>query len=125
MNKTNVTQQESVNPASDSACCPSVNELKFKFMTDMELAGLASTSRRTYLTVIERLIKHFWCSPAELTEQQVFNWILEYHRQNPPVGTFNLTHYALKFFFQHTLGYNWPLFKKNENVTSASAAQCS
>ena len=112
MNKPNITQQEPVNPISKSARWPSVNELKFKFITDMELAGLASSSRRTYLTVIERLIKHFWCSPAKLTEQQVFDWILEYHRQNPPVGTFNLTHYALKFFFQHTLGYNWPLFKK-------------
>ena len=112
MNKTNVTQQKPVNPTSKPASCLSVNELKFKFMTDMELAGLASTSRRRYINVVERLIKHFWCSPAELTEQQVFDWILEYHRQNPPVGTFNLTHYALKFFFQHTLGYNWPLFKK-------------
>ena len=112
MNKPNITHHESVNPISKSERCPSVNELKFKFNTDMELAGLASSSRRTYITVIERLIKHFWCSPAKLTEQQVFDWILEYHRQNPPVGTFNLTHYALKFFFQHTLGYNWPLFKK-------------
>ena len=112
MNKPNVTQQEPVNPISKSACLPSVNELKFKFMTDMELAGLSSNSRRIYITVVERLIKHFWCSPAKLTEKQVFDWILEYHRQNPPVGTFNSTHYALKFFFQHTLGCNWPLFKK-------------
>jgi len=112
MNQPNITQQKPVKPISKSAQLPSVNELKFKFITDMELAGLASTSRRRYITVVERLIKHFWCSPAKLTEQQVFDWILEYHRQNPPVGTFNLTHYALKFFFQHTLGYNWPLFKK-------------
>ncbi|MBN2182892.1 MAG: hypothetical protein JW715_13355 [Sedimentisphaerales bacterium] len=86
MNKPNVTQQEPANPISKSARWPSVNELKFKFITDMELAGLASTSRRTYLTVIEGLIKHFWCSPAKLTEQQVFDWILEYHRQNPHSG---------------------------------------
>ena len=78
----------------------------------MELAGLAHTSRRRYLNAMEKLIKHFWCSPAKLTEQQVFNYILECHRQNPPVGTFNLIRFALRFFFQQTLGYNWPLFKK-------------
>ena len=112
MNKPNVTQQEPVTPTSDSARSPSVNALKLKFTTDMELAGLASTSRRTYLTAVEKLIRHFWCSPAKLTEQQVFNYILDYHRQNPPVGTFNSMRYALRFFFQQTLGYNWPLFKK-------------
>ena len=112
MNKQNATQREPVNPKSDSARYPSVNALKFKFITDMELAGLASTSRKTYLTAVERLIKHFWCSPAKLTEQQVFNYILEYHRKNPPAGTFNSTHYALRFFFKQTLGYDWPLLKK-------------
>lgn len=112
MNNQNVTQQGTVNPRTDSAFVPSVNALKSKFITDMELAGLARTSRRTYLNAVERLIKHFWCSPAKLTEQQVFNYILEYHRQNPPVGTFNSMRFALRFFFQQTLGYNWPLFKK-------------
>jgi hypothetical protein len=41
MNKPNVTQQEPVHPPSDSAPSPSVNALKLKFITDMELAGLA------------------------------------------------------------------------------------
>ena len=112
MNKQTVTHQEPANPTTDSARSAPVNVLKLKFITEMELAGLASTSRKNYLTAVEKLIKHFWCSPAKLTEQQVFNYILDYHRQNPPVGTFNSTHYALRFLFQHTLGYNWPLFKK-------------
>ena len=112
MNKPNVTQQEPVTPTSDSARSPSVNALKLKFITEMELAGLASTSRKNYLNVVEKLIKHFWCSPAKLTEQQVFNYILSYHRQNPPIGTFNSMHYGLRFLFQHTLGHDWPLFKK-------------
>ena len=112
MNKQNVIQQEPINPITDSSRSTSVNALKSKFITDMELAGLARTSRTIYLSAVERLIKHFWCSPAELTEQQVFAYILEYHRQNPPIGTFNSMRYALRFFFQQTLGYNWQLFKK-------------
>ena len=112
MNKHNVAQQGTVNPKSDSVSVTSVNALKSKFITDMELAGLARTSRKRYLCAVEKLIKHCWCSPAELTEQQVCNYILECHRQNPPVGTFNLMRFALRFFFQETLGCNWPLFKK-------------
>ena len=112
MNKPNVTNQEPANPTTDPARSAPVNALKLKFITEMELAGLASASRKNYLTAVEKLIKHFWCSPAKLTEQQVFNYILDYHRQNPPVGTFNSTQYALRFLFQHTLGYDWPLFKK-------------
>ena len=112
MNKHNVAQQGTVNPKPYSVSITSVNTLKSKFITDMELAGMARTSRRRYLNAVEKLIKHCWCSPAELTEQQVCNYILERHRQNPPVGTFKVMRFALRFFFQETLGRDWPLFKK-------------
>ncbi len=112
MNNRNIAQQGTVNPKSDSASVTSVNALKSKFVTDMELAGLARTSRKRYLDTVEKLIKHCWCSPAELTEQQVSNYILERYRQNPPAGTFNVMRFALRFFFQETLGCDWRLFKK-------------
>jgi hypothetical protein len=64
MNKHNVAQQGTVNPKSDSVSVTSVNALKSKFITDMELAGLARTSRRRYLNAVEKLIKHCWCSPG-------------------------------------------------------------
>jgi len=112
MNNPNITQQGSINPKSYSVSIISVNALKSKFITDMELAGLARLSRKRYLCAVEKLIKHCWCSPAELTEQQVSNYVLECHRQNPPVGTFKVMRFALRFFFQETLGRDWRLFKK-------------
>ena len=112
MNKQNVTQQGTVNPKSDSALFTSVSALKSKFITDMELAGLSRLSRKRYLNAVENLIKNCWCSPAQLTEQQVSNYVLERHRQNPPVGTFRVMRFALRFFFQETLGRDWRLFKK-------------
>jgi site-specific recombinase XerD len=78
----------------------------------MELAGLASASRRTYLDAVEQLIKYDWCSPAELTESQVRHYLLERHRQNPAKGTFKVMRFALRFFFQQTRGCDWHLFKK-------------
>ena len=89
-----------------------INQLKAQFLADMELAGLASASRNRYLIAVEQLIKYCWCSPAELTEQQVHDYILERHRQGPAKGTFKLMHFGLRFFFRHTLGRDWNLFKK-------------
>ena len=59
-----------------------INQLKAQFLTDMELAGLARTSRDRYLVAVEQLIKYCWCSPAELTEAQVSQYLLKRHRQN-------------------------------------------
>ena len=41
-----------------------INQLKTQFLADMELAGLAPASRKTYLDAIEQLIKRYWRSPA-------------------------------------------------------------
>ena len=103
------TKKGTVNSKPDSA---TGNALKCQFLTDMELAGMYPTSRKRYLYVVEQLIRHYWCSPAELTEQQVCDYLLEHHRQRPAKGTFRLTHFALRLFFKDTLGRDWDLFKK-------------
>jgi hypothetical protein len=110
MSKHNMTQQGTVNPMSDLA---PVNALKCQFITDMELARMGCASRKRYLFAVERLIKHYMCSPAELTEQQVHDYMLERHRQGPAKSTFRVTHFGLRFFFRETLGHDWNLFKKN------------
>jgi hypothetical protein len=109
MKKRHVTKQHTDNPKSDST---TVNALKSQFLTNMELAGMYPVSRKRYLYVIEHLIRHYWCSPAELTEQQVYDYLLDQHRQSPAKGTFKLTHFALRLFFKDTLGRDWAMFKK-------------
>ena len=109
MTKRSIIQQSTVNPISDSA---PVNALKCQFLTDMELAGMGPPSRKRYLFAVERLIKHYWRSPAEMTEQQVHDYMLERHRQDPAKTTFKVMHFALRLFFRETLGRDWKLFKK-------------
>ena len=109
MSKPRITQQDTVNSKSVSAC---VNVLKAKFVRDMELAGMTESSRSRYIFSVDRLIKHYWCSPAELTEQHVSDYIVDRQRQKPAKGTFKSMHCALRFFFQATLERDWPLFKK-------------
>jgi len=120
MSKRSITQQATVNPTSDSA---SVNALKCQFMTDMELAGMALISRKRYLFAVERLIKHYWRSPAELTEQQVHDYLLERHREDPAKSTFKVMYFALRFFFRETLDRDWKLLKKNETFTPDASAK--
>ena len=86
--------------------------LKAQFLKDMELAGLAATSRRTYLDAVEQVVRYYWCGPNELTEQQVTDYLLERHRHNLPKGSFKVLRFALRFFFGQTLGRDWHLFKK-------------
>jgi hypothetical protein len=109
MAKRTITQKGTVNSKADSV---PVNALKCQFLTDMELAGMNPVSRKRYLYAVEHLIRHYWCSPAELTEQQVYNYMLDHHRQGPAKGTFRLTHFALRLFFKETLGRDWTMFKK-------------
>ena len=88
------------------------NTLKVQFLKDMELAGLAATSRKTYLAAVEQLVRYHWCGPEELTEQQVNDYLLQRHRHNVPKGSFRVLRFALRFFFGQTLGRDWRLFKK-------------
>jgi len=105
-------KQSKSSPSSKSVSIANINQLKAQFLTDMELAGLAPKSSENYLGVVEQLIKYYWCSPNELTEAQVSQYLLERHRQNPAKGTFKVIRFGLRFFFQQTLGRDWHLFKK-------------
>jgi len=88
------------------------NQFKAQFLADMELAGMVAKSRKAYLDSVEQLLRYYWCSPAELTEQQVSQYLLERHRCNLAKGTFKVMKFALRFFFIETLGRDWLLFKK-------------
>jgi len=102
----------SITPRIKLPLAAETNTLKAQFLTDMELAGLAATSRKTYLDAVEQVVRYYWCGPSELTEQQVTDYLLERHRHNLPKGSFKVLRFALRFFFGQTLGRDWHLFKK-------------
>jgi hypothetical protein len=112
MSKNNFPQQRTGKASGNMTPGVTINALKAQFMADMEMAGLAERSRKLYLDAVEQIVRFFWCSPAELTESQVNHYILERHRKNPAKGTFKVIRFALRFFFQETVGCNWHLFKK-------------
>jgi integrase/recombinase XerD len=88
------------------------NDLKKRFLQDMELAGLVPESRRTYLDAVEQLIRFYWCSPELITEQQIEEYLLEKQRCKSPCGSFKVTNFAIRFLFTQTLNKDFHLFKK-------------
>lgn len=92
-----------------------MSELRNRMIEDMKLAGLVEGTSQAYLRAVRQLAAYYMTSPECLTERQVQTYIL-YVRDELGVakGTFAPMLAGLKFFYLHTLGYDWPLFTKKK-----------
>jgi hypothetical protein len=77
---------------------------------DMILAGLAEGTRKVYVQAVRRLAAHYHRSPDLLNEEEVRNYLLGLRQRGVARGTFQIGHYGLRFFDQHTLGRGWEQF---------------
>ena len=101
-----------------------MSELRERMIRDLRLAGLDEKTQRTYLRAVRQLAAYYMLPPDQLSERQVEDYIL-YVRDELAVakGTFQPLFFGLKFFYVHTLGYQWPLFtKKSPQATSTATA---
>ena len=86
--------------------------LRARMIEDMKLAGLAARTQEVYLEAVRALSKH--CQnrpPDQLSEEDVRQYLLGV-RERGARGTFKTCHYGVQFFYRHTLGVEWGLFKK-------------
>jgi hypothetical protein len=60
---------------------------------------------------VRRLAVHYRRSPDQLSEEDVRSYLLELRKQGAARGTFKIGLYGLRFFYQHTLGRRWDLFR--------------
>ncbi len=92
-----------------------MSELRKRMTKDLKLAGLSSGTQREYLRAVRQLAEYYTCSPDQLTESQVEDYIL-YVRDKLGIakGTFEPMFAGLKFFYLNTLGYQWPLLTKKK-----------
>jgi hypothetical protein len=95
-----------------------MSELRNRMIQDLKLAGLAEGSRRQYVRAVRQLAAYYMVSPDRLSERQVEQYLL-YVRDELGVarGTFEPIVAGLKFFYLHTLGYEWPLFTKKKSAS--------
>jgi site-specific recombinase XerD len=103
-----------------------MSPLRERMIEDMTLAGLALGTRQAYTQAVRRLAVHYRRSPDQLSEEEVRSYLLELRRQGAARGTFKISLYGLRFFYQHTLGRSWGLFreKKGRRTWAEAAALC-
>jgi integrase/recombinase XerD len=95
-----------------------MSELRIRMIRDLQLAGLVEGTRREYLRAVRQLAAYYMVSPDQLSERDVENYLL-YVRDELGVarGTFEPVFAGLKFFYIHTLDFNWPLFTKKKSAS--------
>ena len=101
-----------------------MSPLRARMIEDMTLAGLAVGTQKIYIQSVCRLAAHYRRSPDLLSEEEVRNYLLGLRQRGVARGTFQIGHYGLRFFYQHTLGRGWELFggKKDRLATAEAAA---
>ena len=94
-----------------------MTELRRRMIRDMNLAGFAASTQRSYIHGVRQLAKHYMRSPDRLTEKQVEDYVF-YLREEKKVakGTFQEYFYAIRFFYVNTLNRDWALFTKKKSV---------
>jgi Phage integrase, N-terminal SAM-like domain len=90
---------------------------------DMILAGLAQGTQKLYVQAVRRLAAHYRRPPDQLSEEEVRSYLLGLRQRGVARGTFQTSHYGLRFFYRHTLGRAWGLFgEKKDRLATAEAA---
>jgi hypothetical protein len=97
------------------------SSVKQQLIQDMQLAGLAVGTQRSYLDIIVRFVRRTRTRPQDATEAQVAEYLRGLIGKGQCQGTIAPTRGALKFVFHNTLGRQWELFKKGSRPRAASA----
>ncbi len=93
--------------------------LRKRMIEEMKLAGLAPKTQEVYLQGVAALVKH--CGnrrPEQLSEEEVRRYLLEVQAVGAR-GTFKTCYYGIRYFYCHTLGVDWTLFKKRSGFRSS------
>jgi len=86
-----------------------ISPLRQGMVQEMDLAGLSPRTQTTYISAVVALQKHAGVRPDQLTEQEVYEYILRLQK-DVAKGTFQSRFYGLKFFYYCYMGCDWKLF---------------
>ena len=84
--------------------------LRQRMIEDLQLRGLAQETQDHYLRAVRQLAEHYGKPPDQLSEEQVREYFL-YLKQVKKVAssTFGVYLAGIKFFYERTLGRDWPI----------------
>lgn len=86
-----------------------MGQLRKKMMEDMQLHGLARSTRKTYIHVLKQAARHFWKPPDAITNEEwreYFLYLVNEKKAAP--STVRQLLCAIVFMYRHTLGVDPP-----------------
>jgi hypothetical protein len=88
------------------------SSVKQQLIEDLQMAGLAPSTQKTYLAIVVLFVKRTRTRPQDATETQVAEYLRGLISRGQCQGTIKPAYTALQFVFENTLGRQWGLFKK-------------
>ena len=89
-----------------------MTQLRLRMLDDMRLHGLSEATQAVYVCKVAGLSKHYRASPDTLSDEDIRRYFLHLindRKLKPPTITSALC--AIKFFYEKTLGRQWPVFQ--------------
>lgn len=86
-----------------------MTRLRERMLEDLRLRGLAPKTQEAYVGAVRQLAAHYHKPPDQVTEEelrQYFLFLTDDKQVSPSTLTIALT--GIKFFYQRTLGRDWP-----------------
>ena len=101
-----------------------VSPLRQRMIGDMELAGLTRGTQQCYLGAVVALQRHTGTAPDQLTEKQVYQYVLWLRDEKGVAkGTFQTNWHGIKFVYYRTLGWTGPC-SRERRCASPGASAC-
>ena len=89
--------------------------LRRRMIEDMRLAGLSEGTQERYARAVAQLARAYNRPPDRITEEEVRKHVLELRDERGAArGTFQPHWNGIRFFYERTLGVEWPLFSKKK-----------
>lgn len=89
-----------------------MSELRRRMIEDMRLAGLAESTRETYVICVRNLARYYNRSPQQLSEEEVRHFFLHLLDKGISEGSFRTHRYAISFLYTKTLGQPMPALER-------------
>lgn len=86
--------------------------LRHRMIEDLQLRGYSDRTVEAYTRAVAQLALFYHAAPDTLTEEQVRQYLVQLTTvQQVARGTHTIALCGIRFFYQHTLGRQWPVLE--------------
>src|SRR5215831_15019887 len=86
--------------------------LRERMIEDMQLRGLSANTQEAYVRAVSQLTEYVKHGPVKVTEEEIRQYFLYLaNEKKASRSTTTITLCGIKFFYEHTLGRDWPVLR--------------